>query len=181
MELNHLNKTNGWRNIYILLRKNNSENDFERDFYQLLSNAIYCRTKENVRNQLRLDFIKKYEYRYIIKEQSKLAFAGIHKSYENCDSYLLKKNELKMDKPIYLGLDILEISEFHLYETYYNKLQPYFGQESLQLHYIDTDVFLLSMNTSDIIKDLKNFESIFDFSNLDENHELFSSKNIKVI
>ena len=37
------------------------------------------------------------------------------------------------------------------------------------------------MNTKDIIKDLKNLEDIFDFSNLDENHELFSNKNEKVI
>ena len=39
----------------------------------------------------------------------------------------------------------------------------------------------LSMKTKDIIKDLKNLEDIFDFSNLDKNHELFSNKNMKVI
>ena len=46
---------------------------------------------------------------------------------------------------------------------------------------MDTDSFILSVNTKDIIKDLKNLEGIFDFSNLDENHELFSNKNKKVI
>ena len=40
---------------------------------------------------------------------------------------------------------------------------------------------ILSMKTNDIIKDLKILEDIFDFSNLDENHELFSNKNKKVI
>ena len=40
---------------------------------------------------------------------------------------------------------------------------------------------ILSMKTENIIKDLKNLENIFDFSNLDENHELFSNKNEKVI
>ena len=68
-----------------------------------------------------------------------------------------------------------------MYETYYDILQPYFGQENIQLHYIDTDSFLLSVNTKDIIKDLKNLEDVFDFSNLDKNHELFSNKNKKVI
>ena len=68
-----------------------------------------------------------------------------------------------------------------MYETYYDTLQPYFGQEKLQLHYIDTDGMFLSMKTKDIIKDLKNLEDIFDFSNLDKNHELFSEKNKKVI
>ena len=46
---------------------------------------------------------------------------------------------------------------------------------------MDTESFILSVNTKDIIKDLKNLEDIFDFSNLDENHELFSTKNKKVI
>ena len=40
---------------------------------------------------------------------------------------------------------------------------------------------ILSMKTENINKDLKNLEDIFDFSNLDENHELFSEKNKKVI
>ena len=68
-----------------------------------------------------------------------------------------------------------------MYETYYDILQPYFGQENLQLLYIDTDAFVLSLKTKDIIKDTNFLEDIFDFSNLDENHELFSYKNKKVI
>ena len=86
-----------------------------------------------------------------------MTFAGIHKSYENCDSYLFKKNEVKMEKPFYLGFAVLELSMLHMYETNYNKLQPYFGQENIQLHYIDTDASVLSMNTEEIIKDIKNF------------------------
>ena len=86
-----------------------------------------------------------------------------------------------MDKPIYVGFAILELSKLHMYETYYDTLQPYFGQENLQLHYFDTDGTFLSMKSKDIIKDLRNLEGMFDFSNLDENHELFSNKNKKVI
>ena len=44
------------------------------------------------------------------------------------------------------------------------------------MHYIDTDVFVLSVNTKTIVKDLNNLEEIFDFSNLDRNRELFSKK-----
>ena len=43
-----------------------------------------------------------------------------------------------------------------MYETYFDKLQPYFGQENNQLQYVDTDAYVLSMNTKDNIKDLKN-------------------------
>ena len=86
-----------------------------------------------------------------------------------------------MDKAIYVGFAILELSKLHMYDTYYDTLQPYFGQEKLQLHYIDTDGIILSMKTKDIIEDLKNLEDVFDFSNLDKNHELYSERNRKVV
>ena len=89
----------------------------------------------------------------------------------------LNKNEVLMDKPIYLGFSVLELSKLLMYERYYDKLQPYFGQENIQLHYMETDSFVISVKAKDFIKDLKNLEDIFDFSNLNENHELFSDKN----
>ena len=131
---------------------------------------------ENVKNIVKMEFIKKDDTDKIIKEQSKLTFNGIHKSYENYDIYTYKQNEVLMDKPIYLGFAILELSKLLMYETSYDKLQPYFGLENLQLHYMDSDSFVLSVKTKDIIKDLKNLEDLFDLSNLKESHELFSSK-----
>ena len=86
-----------------------------------------------------------------------------------------------MDKPIYLAFSVLELSKLLLYETYYDKLQPYFGQENFQLPYMDTDSFVLSVNPKDIIEDLKNLEDIFDFGNLDKDHDLSGNKNKKVI
>ena len=49
---------------------------------------------KNVRNRLKIKFVKKDDYRGIIKQQSKWTFNGIHKSYENCDSYTFKQNEV---------------------------------------------------------------------------------------
>ena len=54
-----------------------------------------------------------------------------------------------MNKPIYLGFAILELSKLHMYEIYYDKLQPHFGQENIQLHYINADAFVLSLNTKE--------------------------------
>ena len=136
---------------------------------------------ENVRNRLEIKFIKKVDTDKIMKQQAKLTFNGIHKTYENCDSYTFKQNEVLMDKPNYSGFKVLEFSKLLMHETYYDKLQPYFGQENIHIFYMDTDSSVLSINTKDIIKDLKILEDIFDFSNLEENHELFSNKNKKVI
>ena len=177
-------KQNKWLENYISFntqKRNRAKNDFEKDFFELLVNAAIGKFLENVRNRLRLELIKKDDIKNIIKQQSKLTFDGIQKSYENCDSYTFKQNEVVMDKAIYVGFTISELSKLQMYETYYDILQPYFGQENLQLHYIDTDGILLSMNTKDIINDFKNLEDIFDFRNLDQNHELFSNKNKKVI
>ena len=135
-------------------KRNQAVNDFEKDFYKLLNNAFYGKTMENVRNRLKIKFVKKNDYREIIKQQSKLTFNGIHKSYENCDSYTFKQNEVLMDKQIYLGFSVLELSKLLMYETYYDKLQPYFGQENMQCHYMDS----VTKDTPIIIKENENIK-----------------------
>ena len=143
-------KQSKWLEKYINFetqKRNNAKNDFEKDFYKLLNNAFYGKTMEIVRNRLEIKFIKKDNSREIKKYQSKLTFNGINKSYENCDSYTIKQNEVLMDKPKYLGFSVFELSKILMFETYYDKLRPYFGQENLHLHYMDTDSFVLGVNT----------------------------------
>ena len=160
-------------------KRNRAENDFEKDFYKIHNNSFYGKTMENVRNRIKFEFIFKNDTDKIVKQQSKLTFDDIHTSYENYDSYTFKQNEVLMDKPIYLGFAIL-MSKILLYETYYYKLQPYFGQKNLQLHYMDTDSFVLGVNTEDIIKDLKNLEDKFDFGNLDKDQELLIGAQVNI-
>ena len=159
-------------------KRNQAVNDFEKDFYKLLNNAFSGKTMEN---RLKTKFIKKDDTDKIIKHQSKLLFNGIHKSYENCDTYTFKQNEVLKDKPIYLGFSVLKLSKLLVYEKNYDRLQPIFAQANVHLQYMDTDSFVLSINTKDIIKDLKNLEDIFDFSNSGKNYELFKNKYKKVI
>ena len=71
----------------------------------------------NVRNCLKTKFIKKDDTDKIVKQRSKLTFNGIHLAYETCDSYTFKQNEVFMDKPIYLGFTLLELSKLLMYET----------------------------------------------------------------
>ena len=69
-----------------------------------------------------------------------------------------------------------------MYEWYYDKMQPYFGEDNLKLHYLDTDSFIFSFEPIKIlIEDLKHFKEDFDFSDLDSSHELYSEANKKVI
>ena len=131
---------------------------------------------QNVKNRERLEFIKKYKNEKTIKQQSKLTFNGIHKSYEICDSYYtFKQNEVLTDKPVYSGFPKLELSKLLRLQLYCDILQPYFGEKKLHLLYMDTDIFVLTVNTHAIIKNLQNLDDLFDFSNLRENHELYST------
>ena len=95
------------------------------------------------------------------KWQSKITFEGTHKSYEKDDSFTFRQMEILMDKPIYLGFSVLELSKLLMYESYYDKFQPYFGEENIQYHYGDTDAMVLSIKTQDIFEDLYNLIEFF--------------------
>ena len=61
-------------------------------------------------------------------------------------------------------------------------MQPFFGEDNLELHYLDTDSFIFSFKPiKSLIEDLKRFKEDFDFSDLDPSHELYSEDNKKVI
>ena len=67
-----------------------------------------------------------------------------------------------MNKPIYLGLSILEISKLLMYEFWYDYMKPKYGN-SVKLYYTDTDSFIMNIKTEDFYKDISNdVEKIFD-------------------
>ena len=100
--------------------------------------------------------------------------------YSTFSLYKFDKEKTVFDKPIYLGFSVLELSKLLMYELYYHKLQPYYNN-NVKVHYMDTDSFILSIKTGDLIKDLEYFKNDFDFSELDEKHELYDTNNKKVI
>ena len=99
-------------------KRNRAKNDCQKDFFKLLVNAAFGKMMENVRNRIKIKIIKKSDFKKIIIQQSKLIFNGLHKSYENCDSYTFKQSDVLMDKPIYVGFALLELTKLHIYETY---------------------------------------------------------------
>ena len=84
---------------------------------------------EIVRNRIKVEVIKRDDNEKIIKQQSKLLLTEIHKSYAYYDSYTIKQNEVLMDTQIYLGFAVLESGKTLMYETYYDKVKPYFGEK----------------------------------------------------
>ena len=72
---------------------------------------------EDVRNRIKVEFVKNTDERKILRFQTRLDFDGIHKSHQDYDTYTFKSNVIKMEKPIYLGFTILELSKLLMYET----------------------------------------------------------------
>ena len=85
--------------------------NLKKDFYNLLINAFYGKTMEDVCNRIEVEFIRKIDTDKIIKQESKLTFRGNHKSHEKYDSYTFKQNEVFMEKPFDLSLSVLKLSK----------------------------------------------------------------------
>ena len=84
----------------------------------------------------------------------------------------MKKTKVKMNKPIYIGLSILEISKILTYEFWYDYLKPKYGND-VKLCYMDTDSFIMNIKTNDFYEDIANdVENRFDTSNYEENRLL---------
>ena len=96
--------------------------------------------------------------------------------------YKFDKEKTVFGKPKYLGFPVLELNKLLMYEFYYNTLEPHW-QNKVQLHYMDTDSFVLSFDSQleKLIEFLKQNKDEFDFSELDIAHQLYNPTNKKVI
>ena len=97
----------------------------------------------------------------------------------------MKKTRVKMNKPVYLGMPILDISKILMYEFWYDYIKPKYGDRA-KLFYMDTGSFIIHFVTEDFHEDIVNdVERWFDTSNYNENktgpRPLPIDKNKKVI
>ena len=89
----------------------------------------------------------------------------------------MNKTIVKMNKPIYLGLSILEISKILMYEFWYDYMKPKYN-DNVKLCYMDTDSFIMNIKTESFYKDIANdVEKRFDTSNYEVNRPLPTGKN----
>ena len=156
-----------------------AKNDFEKDFFKLMNNAVFGKTMENVRKHRDIKLVT------TDKKRSKLAsepnYHTINLISENLSIIEMRRTKVKMNKPIYLGLSILEISKLLMYEFWYAYMKPKYG-DSVKLCYMDTDSFIMNIKTEDFHKDIANdVEKRFDTSNYEVDRPLPTGKNKKVI
>ena len=119
------------------------------------------------------------------KKRSKLVsepnYHTINLISEDLSIIEIKKTKVKMSKPIYLGLSILEISKMLMYEFWYDYMKPKYN-DNVRLCYMDMDSFIMNIKTNDFYKDISDDVDIrFDTSNYEVKRRLPIGKNKKVI
>ena len=114
-----------------------SKNDFEKDYFKLMNNAVFGKTMENVRDRIELKtaFDEEYYKKYVSKPNFNSSKILVD------DKMMLMKLDrktVKLDKPIYAGFSILDLSKCHMYNFHYNTMKPKYG-DKIELMMTDTD------------------------------------------
>ncbi|KYN26658.1 hypothetical protein ALC57_03967 [Trachymyrmex cornetzi] len=141
-----------------------AKNDFEKNLYKLMNNAVFGKTMENVRNHVDVKLLTKWDGRY--GAEAMIAKPNFHSRSvfaENLIAVELRKLEMKFDKPIYVGMCILDISKVCLYKFHCEYMSPMF-QVNCKIMYTDTDSLIYRIECEDVYETMKRDIARFDTS-----------------
>ena len=148
------------------LRKN-AKNQFEKNFFILMNNSVFGKTMENVRNDRDIKLMTSEKRRKLLVSEPN--YHSCKKFSDHLMAIEMKKTRVKMNKPLYLGMSILDISKTLMYKFWYDYFKPKYGDRA-KLCYTDTDSFIIYIKTEDFFEDISNdVEKWFDTSNCDKN------------
>ena len=144
-----------------------------------MNNSVFGKTVENVRKHRDVTLVT------IDKRRNQLmSEPNYHATKwfsENLLAIEMKKIKIKMNKPVYIGLSILEISKTLMYEIWYDYIKPKY-RNNAKLCYMDTAGFIINIKTENFYEDIANDnEKRFDTSNYEFNRPLPTGKKKKVI
>ena len=148
------------------LRKE-AKNEFEKGFFKLMNKSVFRKTMENIRNHRDIKLVTSD------KRRKRLVSEPNYNSHKHFSEHLMftemKKTTVKITKPIYLGMSILDTSKTLMYEFWHDYIKPKYGDKA-KLCYTDTDNFVIHIVTEDFFKSIAPDVDIwFDTSNYDEN------------
>ena len=157
----------------------NAKNDFDKDLYKLMKNAVYGKTMENVRKHRIIKLVNNDKKRNKLVSEPNCQTTKWFS--ENLLAIEMKKTSVKMNKPTYLGLAILSLSKILMYDYWYNEMKPKY-EDRIRLCYMDTDSFIMHIKIEDFYKDIADdVEKKYDTSNYTVERPLPMGKNKKVM
>ena len=168
-----------WLKKYVDMNTELRKKASNDDFLKLMNNAVFGKTMENVRKHRDIKLVKTDHKRN--KLVSEPNYHTMKVIAENLSIIEMKNVKVKMNKPIYLGLSILEISKIIMYEFWYDYVKKKYG-DMVKLCYMDTDSLIMNIKTKDFYKDIaQDVEENFESSSYDVDRPLPKGKNKKVI
>ena len=145
-----------------------AKNNFEKDFFKLMNNSVFGKTMENIRNRVNVKLVNTGEQ--FKKLTAKPNYESRKIFNENLVSVHMKKTSLTMNKPVYLGMSILDLSKIIMFDFHYKYIKPKYGDKA-KLLFTDTDSFLYEIQTEDFYKDISgDVKDRFDTSDYPEGH-----------
>ena len=146
----------------------------------LFSVQVFGKTMENVWKKVDVKLLRSDEEQKILKYVAKPTFAR----QVIFNPYLVgiqnRKEKVLLNKPIYVGMTVLDLSKWLMYNFYCNTLKKNYG-DNIRLLYTDTDSLMVKVDTEDIYADMSLNADLYDTSNYQSDHPLFSTANKKVI
>ena len=156
-----------------------AKKEFEKDFYKLMNNSVFGKTMEDVRGRSKIIIANGQDTEKLEKLIAKPNYNGAFDS--NLVSVNMGNSSVCLNKPIYLGQTILDVSKILMYDFYYDYVKPKYG-ESARLLFTDTDSLCCEFQTDDFYEDIsKDVLKWFDTSNYPKNHFTQSDENKKVL
>ena len=151
------------------------------DFYKLSNNAVFGKTTEKIRN--RSNFSLYTDERKIQAAVNKASYAGSIIFSQELAGIYSKRNNVKLNQPIYIGFSVLELSKLHMFRFFYEVIQPLFMEdEACEVMYTDTDSLHLRIKGKNIISKLQSIrDEWIDGSNLPVDHPLHCLHNKGII
>ncbi|XP_071152225.1 uncharacterized protein [Mytilus edulis] len=153
-------------------------NEFEKDFFKLMNNAVFGKTMENLRKRTDIKLLNdQSKDRKLISKPTLHAFKIFN---DDLVAVHMLKQRLYLNRPIYVGFTILDLSKTLMYDFHYNYIKDKYGSRATLL-FTDTDSLCYNINTNDIYQDMMEDNHLFDTSEYDPNHPLHSTLNKKVL
>ena len=147
--------------------RSQAKNAFEKDLFKLMNNSVFGKTMENVRNRVSIELVKDAE------RAAKLVNKPNFEELKIFDEFLIavkmRKTKVWMNKPVYVGMSILDLSKTLMFSFQYEYVKKKW--EKVEVLYSDTDSLVLKIETDDFFKDISgDVVEWFDTNDFPEDH-----------
>ena len=174
-----------WMEPYIRLNtelRKKATSGFEKDLFKLMNNSVFGKTMENLRKRVDVKLLRAGEDDRLRRLIVSPSYASANIFDDDLAAIQMHKSRLVLNRPVYVGMSVLDLSKHLMYDFYYNQLKKQYG-EHCQLLYTDTDSLLLEIQTENVYEDMSRsaIAHLYDTSDYPNDHPHYSAANKKVV